>query len=103
MLTFLLWEILRAPKSLNSEDVGEFTGSVEECKELSGGSFNIQWMSAEYCSTERCRTLTMSAVAEVLGTIVEQTGRAAAGSHSLNTAASRTYVLLRGACMFINK
>lgn len=29
-LTFLLWEMLRAPKSLNSEDVGEFTGSVED-------------------------------------------------------------------------
>lgn len=28
VLTFLLWEMLRAPKSLNSEDVGEFTGSV---------------------------------------------------------------------------
>lgn len=29
-LTFLLWEMLRAPKSLNSEDVCEFTGSVED-------------------------------------------------------------------------
>lgn len=29
-LTFRLWEMLRAPKSLNSEDVGEFTGSVED-------------------------------------------------------------------------
>lgn len=35
----------------------------------------------------------MSAVAEVLGTIVEETGRAAAGSHSLKRAASRTDVL----------
>ena len=33
MLTFLLWEMLRAPKSLNSEDVGEFTGSVGDRRE----------------------------------------------------------------------
>lgn len=30
LLTFLLWEILRAPKSLNNDDVGEFTGSIYE-------------------------------------------------------------------------
>ncbi len=35
----------------------------------------------------------MSAVAEVLGTIVEETGRAAAGSHSLRKAASKTDAL----------
>lgn len=29
VLTFRLWEMLRAPKSLNNEDVGEFTGSVK--------------------------------------------------------------------------
>lgn len=45
-------------------------------------------MSAEYCSTELCESLTMSAVAEVLGTIVEETGRAAAGSHPLQRATS---------------
>lgn len=40
-----------------------------------------------------CRNLTMSAVAEVFGTIIEETGRAAAGSHSLKTATSRIVVL----------
>lgn len=29
-LTFLLWEMLRAPKSLNSDEVEEFTGSVRD-------------------------------------------------------------------------
>lgn len=38
---------------------------------------------------EHCRSLTVSAVAEVLGTIVEETGRAAAGSHSLKRAATK--------------
>lgn len=55
--------------------------------------FNIHWMRADYFSMERCRDLTMSAVAEVLGTIVEETGRAAAGSHSLKRGASRTDAL----------
>ena len=55
--------------------------------------FNIHWTSADHFSTEQCRGLTMSAVAEVLGTIVEETGRAAAGSHSLKRGASRTDVL----------
>lgn len=40
-----------------------------------------------------CRNLTMSAVAEVFGTIIEETGRAAAGSHSLKTTTSRIVVL----------
>lgn len=56
-------------------------------QDLSTAAFNIQWMSADYCSTEHCRRLTMSAVAEVLGTIIEETGRAAAGRHSLQRAA----------------
>ncbi len=34
----------------------------------------------------------MRAVREILGTIVEETGRTAAGSHSLKRAASRTDV-----------
>lgn len=48
----------------------------------------------------------MSAVAEVLGTIIEETGRATAGSHSLNRAASRTDGLqkaLQCAFMFTSK
>lgn len=36
----------------------------------------------------------MSAVAKVLDTIIEKTGRATAGSHSLKRAASTTCVLL---------
>lgn len=84
MLTFLLWEMLRAPKSLNSEDVGEFTGSVEnhKCKDISC----IQCMTTQSCITKYHMSLTMSAVTKVLGTIVEETGRAAAGSHSLKRA-----------------
>lgn len=50
-------------------------------------------MSTEHISTEHCNSLTMSAVAKVFGTIVEETGRAAAGSHSLERTASRTDVL----------
>lgn len=56
---------------------------IIEFKDMSSGALNIQWMSVDYCFTEHCRSPTMSAVAEVLGTIVEETGRAAAGSHSL--------------------
>lgn len=91
VLTFLLWEMLRAPKSLNSEDVGEFNGSVEECNELNFQYWKDErWILLDGAPWLR---LTMSAVAEVLGTVVEETGRAVAGSHSLRGAVSRTDVL----------
>lgn len=89
MLTFLLWEMLRAPKSLNNDDVGELTGSVDDQHwTLVVLLFNIQWMRGDYC-----QNVTMSAVAEVLGTIIEETGRAATGCHSLWRAASKTNTL----------
>lgn len=76
-LAFLLWEMLRAPKSLNSEDVGEFTGSVED-RTSSGRK---QWCLQRFKVREK---LTVSAVAEVLHSFIEKTGRATAGSHSLS-------------------
>lgn len=60
---------------------------------MSSATFNTQWMSADYCSIDDCRSLTVRAVAEVLGTIIEETGRAAAGRHSLQGAVTRTDVL----------
>lgn len=60
------------------------SGKVEK------GALSISRMSV-FCDTKTAGVfLTMSAVAEILGTIIEKTGRAAAGSHSLKIATLRS-------------
>jgi len=53
---------------------------LRRSKSVSVEQWPLQYTMDEHCSAEQ--SLTMSVVAEVLGTIVEA-GRAAAGSHSL--------------------
>lgn len=107
LLTFLLWEILRAPKSLNNDDVGEFTGSIYEeelfiflkAVNLRGVIWTISntWVLNSIWQEH----LTMSAVTEIFGTIIKETGRTAAGSHPLKRATGASASHSRYSCIYM--
>lgn len=75
--------MLKAPKSLNREEVGELTGSAKR-KACSEGRFKANKQCYGPMANSRLR-LTMSAVAEILGTVVKETRGTAAAGHPLKT------------------
>lgn len=83
MLTFLLCVMLKAPKSLNRDEVGELTGSAKR-KACSERRFKANKQCYGPMANSRLR-LTMSAVAEILGTVIKETRGAAAAGHPLKT------------------
>lgn len=85
--------MLKAPKSLNREEVGELTGSAKKKKKEKGHSERRgKANKPPHSPTANGRwQLTVSAVAESLGTVIKETRGAAAAGHPLKHTHTHAY------------